>query len=404
MAEGVDAASFEFYEGIRIFIPGAITVGLAAGVAATFNIGTINLGDHEIIAIVAALGVGLLFYFVDAPARAAVIRSLQPTELLESWGAKARDFSVLNAYLLMLDTDIPGAIRARALYMGSMFRIGFESIYLLLLTSVGVLLSAAAWRGQSNHPRPTATSTTDRYVVVSLLLLIYLFAVRRDFINRPPRPPHDRRRLDVVKAKLERQSQTVGKFDVRPIHFSIIDAIIVALAAAAFLILTWQSRHVAEAFRAIPGAVVLALWAFRYFRGYRRKYWKGGVPVDAVHASFLASSAILLGLASYYRATPRLSVLEERGWSGMALLALVLIVSRGHERRLRGAYSSQNTWLTQHKKEVLRNYFEVPDGVPGQPAELTSATAQAQHRELAFAASTVALLLILIRKCARRRA
>src|SRR5690242_14921107 len=118
MAGGVDAASFEFYEGIRIFIPGAVPVGLAAAIGETFHATATDLADKEITAIIAALGVGLLFYFVDAPARAASFKSLQPTELLDSWAVKPQGVSTLNAYLMMLDTDIPASIRARALYMG----------------------------------------------------------------------------------------------------------------------------------------------------------------------------------------------------------------------------------------------------------------------------------------------
>jgi hypothetical protein len=364
MSDGVDAASFEFYEGIRIFIPGAITVGIVAAINVTFGLTDVNLTQSGVNAILAALALGLLFYFVDAPAKAASFKSLQPTELLDSWGLKARGVSTLNAYLLMLDTDIPGAIRARALYMGSMYRIGFELIYLLLLSSVGVLLAASTSDLPRAEGRPADASSLDRYLIVGAVLLTYFVALRRDLISRSPRRPHDLPLRILFIKKLSRQSQRVGPFDVRPIHFSSIDALFVAAAASGFLLLIWRNPEGYDELRILPAALVLALWAFRYFRGYRRSYWNAGVPIDAVHACFLAVASVLLAFGCIYRAEPRLSTLQERGWSALAIVALILIVSRGHERRLRGAYSSQNTWLVQNKADVVSRYFTKADVAP----------------------------------------
>ncbi len=283
---------------------------------------------------------------------------------MDSWGLKARGVSTLNAYLLMLDTDIPGAIRARALYMGSMYRIGFESIYLLLLSSVGVLLAASVRSVPATDVRPADATSLDRYLVVVAVLRTYFVALRRNFISRSPRRPHELPLRAVIRKKLSRQSQRVGSFDVRPIHFSWIDAVIVASAALGFLLLAWKRPEGYDELKILPAAAVLTLWAFRYFRGYRRSYWNVGVPIDAVHACFLGTASVLLALGCLYRTEPRLSTLQERGWSVVAIVALVLIVSRGHERRLRGAYSSQNTWLTQNKTTVVDKYFAAPAPAP----------------------------------------
>ena len=167
----------------------------------------------------------------------------------------------------------------------------------------------------------------------------------------------------MVAKKLSRQSQRVGSFDVRPIHFSWVDVVFVAGAAFGFLIL-WRRPEGYDELRILPAAGVLTLWAFRYFRGYKRSYWNAGVPIDAVHACFLATASVLMALGCLYRAEPHLSTLHERGWSVLAIVVLILIVSRGHERRLRGAYSSQNTWLTQNKTTVVDKYFTAPTPAP----------------------------------------
>lgn len=119
MAEsGISAASFDFYEGIRILLPGALAVGLFAGATSTFEQPGLVLSDNTFGAVIAVIIVGLLFYFVDVPAKAAAYFVNLPTDHLERWGATTRDDqSLLNVYFVMFDEDLPAGIRARALYM-----------------------------------------------------------------------------------------------------------------------------------------------------------------------------------------------------------------------------------------------------------------------------------------------
>ena len=339
MAEGVDTASFEFYEGIRIFIPGAVATALAAGVGVTFDIAFQNVTNNVLTAIFTSLVVGLIFYFIDAPARAAVVRPLQPTEMLRSWNVRPQSVSLLNAYLLMLDTIFPPAIRARALYMGSMFRIGFEIIYLLLLTAIGVLLAggmtvrAAEWHWEFEPFRVS---------FIMLLIGVWGFALYRESQDKKRDKPRD------------------TLMDPEPIKFSWPDVMMVIAAFVAFGFMIWRAPVLQSWVYTAPSAILAALWAVRYFRGYKSEGSSRRSPIDATNAVFLAGAAGLLALGCQSFSPNRLTGAEEACWSCVLALAVILIASRGHERRLRGSYSSQNTWLVHHKDEVIADFFAPP--------------------------------------------
>src|SRR6266496_2231217 len=179
MADGLDAASFEFYEGIQIILPGALALGLVYVTFRSFTSTGAGIDLNAASAVFAALLLGLLFYFVDAPAKAAVFQPLQPTDLLISWGKRPREgVSTLNAYFVMLDTVIPAPIRARALYMGSMYRIGFEAVYMLLTWGL-VILTAPSW---STMPADTewASFTWDMWVTAAVFVSAWVYTARRE--------------------------------------------------------------------------------------------------------------------------------------------------------------------------------------------------------------------------------
>lgn len=349
MANGIDATSFEFYEGIRIFIPGAVAVGLLAGIGASFNIDALAIQGKELQAIVAALAIGMVFYFLDAPAKAAVTKPLQPTEFLRHWSVKPQGFSTLNAYLLMLDTDIPATIRARALYMGSIFRIGFETIYMLTLVPIAVLLVSLSNR---QHVRLHQSVALDlrRSGLAAIALTSIGFAIWRERKSTSKKEP----------------------YDVQGVVFDWSDIAVLLVVSGIPALLIWQLSKPPTWLCAIPGALAALLWAYRYFRGYAKDSWHHRVPIDAVHASVLAGSAALLTLAGQFASAPRLSLGEETSWLAALAVALVLIVGRGHERRLRGGYSSQNTWIEQNKEQVLRDYFGQQGGSGNEPRTVAS--------------------------------
>lgn len=355
MSQGVDAASFEFYEGIRIFIPGALTVALLGGVGITFDVASLNLSGREVQAVLAALVIGLVFYFVDAPAKAAIVKPLQPTEYLRTWGMKPATHTRLNVYLLMLDTEIPAAIRARALYMGSMYRIGFEAIYILLLGSVTVFF-LSAFRSIDAELSLTRETSIHRFALIGLVVATWGFALWRDRTG--------------YNSKKEAH-------DVEPVRWNWTDVVLLLAVAAGGCLLALKANDLRAWVFVVPSLLLSVLWAYRYFRGYKAAEGPR-LPIDALHASLLAGAALVAVLLAQFATAPRLSPTEERAWGAVAVLAMIMIVARGHERRLRGAYSSQNTWLAQNKNKVVADYFGSPTPPADPPAAAAASTPAAE--------------------------
>ena len=337
MADGLDTSSFDFYEGIRIFVPGALTLALGEGVNRTFHIVHASVADNALVGVLGALLIGLLFYFVDAPTRAAVFSSLMPTRGMEGWG-KPQKGGLLNTYFIMLDADLPAPLRARALYMGSMFRIGYEAIILFLIVGCTVL-STPVW--SYHRVRVDLTGGAVRLIVLGAVFLVatLTLTVRRD-------------RFRNIAPKLT-DSGLVGR--------NWIDVIVLVLACLSLsLELLWR----ASGLIVLTGpAVIATLWLFRYQRGYKAtaaspKYRQ---PVGSgwsclISACLVGCCLAIVNLVSAPGA-PSLSETSKYGWLLCAVVGVVLIAARGHERRLRGAYSSQNTWLQLNEWTMRSKYF-----------------------------------------------
>src|SRR5207302_67320 len=75
--------------------------------------------------------------------------------------------------LVMLDLSFPATIRNRALYMGSMFRIGLEGIYIVGLAAIGALAAAGAFPNLGPERSGTA-STRDALVAIVFAHVIVL--------------------------------------------------------------------------------------------------------------------------------------------------------------------------------------------------------------------------------------
>ncbi|MCW2667742.1 MAG: hypothetical protein JWN57_2704 [Frankiales bacterium] len=146
----VGAGSFEFYEGIRILIPGATAVGLYAAADATL-IGGALPSATGLAALAAALLVGLVLHFVDAPSKSLAYSAALPSNLIrDEWPVAPRNgMSVENAFFILVDEEMPQPIRARGLYSGSMYRIGYE-INVLLATATVLVFLIEAWPGARN--------------------------------------------------------------------------------------------------------------------------------------------------------------------------------------------------------------------------------------------------------------
>jgi hypothetical protein len=381
MPEGIDAASFEFYEGIRILVPGGVAVGLTVAVGDTFGIKSLDVTHNSLVAVLLAFLVGLVFYFVDAPARAAVFAPTQPTDKIGTWDIdKQYQRQILNRYLLLLDHGMPPSVRARALYMGSMYRIGFESVYLLLLSALGVFLTPSFTEQGASRSFAGANLST---IVAASWLGGFGFAIYRY--------------LKGIEAASRRVRREPNRSTVR---WSAPDYTIEAAAWAAFVVIVDKRTEFQSWILALPAIVVGALWAFRYFKGYsgtdrpfvveavyiiktpyrlisaaqhnlassvspppsRRK------PVDVIQAIQLAGSAATLAVSAHGFSPPsainQLPSGSRAGWAIALLVGLLLVTARGHERRLRGAYATQNTWLDMNKEQVIKEYFPpaVDDG------------------------------------------
>ena len=137
---GVGASSFEFYEGIRIFVPGAIASGLYVAIGETFDF-PVGLPTTGVLgALLAALVTGIVLLFIDAPSKSAAYNSRLPSDELGKWGVTPPHGSrVQNIFFTMLDEIMPASIRDRSLDMGSIFRIGFEGIYMAAVASIAVM-------------------------------------------------------------------------------------------------------------------------------------------------------------------------------------------------------------------------------------------------------------------------
>src|SRR4051794_37330359 len=111
----VGTSSFEFYEGIRILIPGAIAVALYTALSATYGIHVIQPSTDLAGAFVAALVVGLVLLYLDFPAKSAAYFAPElPTNALKEWDMVAPSgMSDLNIYFVMLDEAFPAGIRNR---------------------------------------------------------------------------------------------------------------------------------------------------------------------------------------------------------------------------------------------------------------------------------------------------
>jgi hypothetical protein len=173
----VNPSSFAPYEGIRILVPGAVAVTLYVGVTSTYGIATASPTSNAFGAVVAALFVGLFLRFVDAPARCASYRTDRlPDRELRRWGVTAGEYGRFpSLYFVMLDTSFPPTIRDRALYTGSMFRIAFESIYMVGLASLGVL-TLAATRPSLGTTRGGTTATRSILIATAVLQLAMVIA------------------------------------------------------------------------------------------------------------------------------------------------------------------------------------------------------------------------------------
>ncbi len=322
----IGASSFEFYEGIRIFIPGAALVGLYAGVVATFGLHAPDPANSFVAAVASALLAGLLLYFIDYPSRGAAFRSGLPDKELENWNLP-RTLNRLNLYFVLMDTDVPGGIRSRALYMGSMYRIGIELAYLLFVTSMSVL-GVALFVPSSGQPVSTTALKPILWVGAGLFVLLLITTV---FLNAA----RARKSSEIWTRLLS----PLGEFQRSDLTFLLVSVLLVISQ------LHFDAAYLAGAAVAVPGLT----WAMRYHRGH-----PDGGHVSAQFALFWLCwcGATLCALAALdLPQQSTLTLADSVAWIGVGLLAGVIVAARP-EKKLRGIYSTQRLWLQMNRNTL----------------------------------------------------
>jgi hypothetical protein len=346
MAVGeISSSAFEFYEGLRVVISGAVAVGLYSAVAGTFGTPAGALGANTLAAIIAGLLVGVFLLFLDVPAKAAVASFEAPVAHIQSWQgvAPSPGASYLNVYFEVLDAEFPAGIRDRTHYLGAIYRIGFEAIY-LSAASLGVLSLAVLFPSVGIN-RATSEDTTLRWIFVAGAVLhgaIAVGAIRARYYEHQRKRRPARQRL----------------FDDLLTEIPWGDRMLLAGGVAG---IAWFSsggpRWVGGAGVAVPALI----WAFRYYFGVRGADGGKSQNLHGVTAAVLfgiaAISVCACGLARATGKSP-LSVAVAVGWLSLSIVAALLVAARGHEKRLLGSYGIQRAWLSQNRDQLIsKGYF-----------------------------------------------
>lgn len=337
------ASSFEFYEGIRIFIPGSVCVALYAAVVATFGLDAPTPTDSILGSALGALVCGLLLYFVDFPSHSAPFRNNLPDRELEKIELPD-ELEPKNLYFVLLDTEVPAGIKDRALYMGSMFRIGFELVYLLFVTSVCVVAVALL----VPHAGAAQASTEVEAVLwVALATFVGLLALALSFdLLRVTR--HNRRAREDEELERKKHSSVVA-------DLSALDLCLLVLTLA---LLFAYGRSEVQPLGGAAVALPLAVWALRFQRGYPAGRGRKPCPrsIAVIWLSLAGAALCAVGLIDPPQASA-LGLVEAVGWLATALFAGGIVVSRGPEKKILGSYSTQRTWLNLNRPRIC-TYLE----------------------------------------------
>jgi hypothetical protein len=340
-------SSFEAYEGIRILIPGAIAVTIYGIAVATFAPSAVSPASNALAGVVAALLVGLALLFLDLPVKsAAYLNPNLPDRELRAWNIDPTPYGdYLNLYFVMLDVSFPATIRNRSLYMGAIFRIGFEGIYLVGLAALGALATAAAF--PDDGPARGGTHGTQAVLVAvaatHLLTLAWAAVIRVRYKRASPSAPLGPA-IREVWDEFAAEVGTAGLF-----------AILCACYAAPPFFAT-RVPYVGL----VSIAPLAATWAILYFRGrpdpQRSRVRRRLAPPSGV---FLYSTpCVLASIEAACGSSPTSSfdTLLALAWGGLSLVPAFLISSRGHERKLNGSFKAQTTWMRMNKDALLRAY------------------------------------------------
>lgn len=341
----MNPSSFDAYEGLRILLPGAIVVSLYAAVVATYNLSLPTPQANAAAAVVAALLVGLVLLFIDVPKQSAAYKGDDlPDRELRRWNVDPSGYGGFpNLYFVMLDVSFPATIRNRALYMGAMYRAGFEGIYLVGLTSLAVLTTTAASPALGLNRHPSDTSRIILFAAAGVHCLMFLEALRGRYVFRRGRFSSEEA-LKLIRRELSSDLGVAG----------VVALLVSAYAYPVFV----DTRRAAPLIVAIAAPAVV--WAFLYALG-RPDVRRTGLrsPLSPATAALLyGAAAALASAAAAVSATDGspLGTAPAALWGALSLLPSLLMSTRGHEKKLIGSFRTQTTWMRVNKRELIREY------------------------------------------------
>ena len=354
----VGSGSFEFYEGLRVLLPGTFVVALYGAVGTTFGF----LSDPGAIgafpAIVGILVSGMLFLFLDIPSRAAVFAYESPLLVLESWDRRPpKGSNHLNVYYEILDTLVPGGIRTRTYYLGVIYRIGFEAVYMLALPALTALTLGELYPkvGKAKHLDVHASRLILLFAGVAILATF--FAALAERYKQQARKDTNGR-----AARLKRVFEEIGREVRWPDRILLVAAI---ACATGYGLQVWS-----RSFAVAAVVTAAAVWGVRYFHGIPRSD-QGVDPrtgtklpprqnLHGVSASLLFTVAALTAIGCALRDLPTLGSISTAaciGWSGSLVAAAALIQFRSHEKKLLGSYGLQRAWLLRNREKIESDYY-----------------------------------------------
>jgi len=360
----VGPSSFDAYEGIRIVIPGLLTYGVVAATFCTLAPSErSSLLVNPLTGVVGALAIGLLLYFLDIPARAAAYSKNQPTDYLKKQFPQISAGELRTAYFLLLNTRMPANTRNRALYMGSMYRIGVEMILALAIATSGVFGAALFDYGPTRDPM---SSQAHRWAAI---FLIVVFALAF-WANAAYGPAKAGERLKSFVRGLRVWSIVLYCFGLVLVPAPV-------LAAHCHKAAALQHRYVALA----GLALTVAYWLRRYVRGdlVKKDGTSSREPMDSSFAGFLFLLPMVVTLCLYEPGAKNITSSASYlvGWSAAAGLVIGMVTVRGHERKLHGVYIGQTRWMKDNSDDVSKFLGAKPKDVEAsaQPLRLDIAVA-----------------------------
>lgn len=354
------ASSFDFYDGVRILLPGAIITGLYQAIVRTFALHVPLPTSDALTALIIVSIAGLSLYFVDIPSRSTLYPAALPHKILEGWGKPPAGMSGQNVYFVLMDTLMPPAIRSRAQYFNSMFRIGFELIVLLCLAGTGVTTVAQLTADPSNTADPSGAQRV-MLVACGLFVVLGVCALASAYLKAGGRgstagETSRAKRLIRVRERLSKQVPCI-------------DRLLLLVAAVLSGLYMW-THH--AAFLAGAATIVTAVWFFRYLRGVfapregteqvsliERLSVKRRRNLEASTSTLTVCFAALVIAVPAAVCVPRsthLTLGTSLGWTAVTFAGATLMLFRGHEVKLWGAYYTVSTWMSMNRQKIVSEF------------------------------------------------